>query len=382
MNRPKNFRVYFLLAALAIGGVVLLLREHRPSFLRPDLHLSAYVTSADGSITVVDLVKLKAVARIPVGPGLSGMREHPTRPEVFGVSTTGGYVWILDPRANHSTGEVTARIAVGPLPYALDFSPDGTHVYTTASGNNTLVAIDVKSRGVVGWAGTGREPVIARVTPDGKTVLVVNRQDGSLGIHDATTLALRGSVSVVAQPEDVAVLPDSSLAFVLSRSEQRISVVDLRRGVLVTHLELAGKPTDMLLKPDGGELYVISPEAHGLQAINTATHEVGDYMVLGSAPTRGVLSSDASLLYVSDTAAGRVTPVDIFNRRIVRDPGKGFPVPAGDSPTALRFDPAENLLLVVSQGSGDLAVIRVRTNFLLTMIPVGDHPQDLAVKLF
>ena len=382
MNGPKNFRLYFLLAALGIGGIVLLLREHRPSFLRPDLHLSAYVTTADGTVTVVDLVTLKAVARIGVGPGLSGMREHPTRPEIFGLSSTGGYVWILDPRANHFTGQVTARIAVGPLPYALDFSPEGNRIYTTASGNNTLLAIDVKSRAVVGRTMTGREPVLAHVTPDGKTVLVVNRRDGSLGIHDSTTLTLRGSVSVVPQPEDVAVLPDGSLAFVLSRSERHISVVDLRRGVLVTHLELAGKPTDMLLKPDGGELYVISPEAHGLQAINTWTHEVGDYMVLGSRPTRGVLSSDASLLYVSDTAGDRVTPVDIFNRRIIRDPGKGFPVPAGDSPTALCFDPAENLLLVVSQGSGDLAVIRVRTNFLLTMIPVGDHPQDLAVKLF
>jgi YVTN family beta-propeller protein len=133
---------------------------------------------------------------------------------------------------------------------------------------------------------------------------------------------------------------------------------------------------------------VISPEAHGLQVINTWTHEVGDYMVLGSAPTRGVLSNDAGLMYVSDTAAGRVTPVDILNRRIIREalsekhPEKGFPIPAGDSPVALRFDPNENLLLVVSQGSGDLAVIRVRTNFLLTMIPVGDHPQELAVKLF
>jgi YVTN family beta-propeller protein len=382
MNRPKNFRSYFLLAVLAISGLVLLLREHRPSFLRPDLHLCAYVTTADGNVTVVDLVKLKAVARIAVGPGLSGMREHPTRPEVFGVSSTGGYVWILDPRANHFTGQVTARIAVGPLPYALDFSPDGNRIYTTASGNNTLLAIDVKSRGVVGRAATGREPVLAHVTPDGKSVLVVNRRDGTLGIHDAATLVQRGTVSVVAQPEDIAVLPDSSLAFVLSRSERRISVVDLRRGVLVTHLELAGAPTDMLLKPDGGELYVISPEAHGLQAINTETHEVGDYMVLGSAPTRGVLSLDASLLYVSDTAADRVTPVDIFNRRIVRDPGKGFPIPAGDAPRALRFDPAENLLLVVSEGSGDLAVIRVRTNFLVTMIPLGSHPQDLAVKLF
>jgi YVTN family beta-propeller protein len=377
-----NFRAYFLVAALVIGGIVLLLREHRPSFLHPDLHLCAYVTTADGNVTVVDLVKLKAVARIAVGPGLSGMREHPTRPEIFGVSSTGGYVWILDPRANHFTGQVTARIAVGPLPYALDFSPDGNRIYTTASGNNTLLAIDVRSRAIIARAATGREPVLAHVTPDGKTILVVNRRDGTLGIHDAATLMQRGSVSVVAQPEDVAVLPDSSLAFVLSRSERRISVVDLGRGVLVTHLELAGAPTDMLLKPDGGELYVISPEAHGLQVINTETHEVGDYMVLGSAPTRAVLSADASLLYVSDTAAGRVTPVDIFNRRIVRDPGKGFPIPAGDAPGALRFDPAENLLLVVSEGSGDLAVIRVRTNFLLTMIPLGSHPQDLAVKLF
>jgi len=382
MSHPRNFRVYFALAALAVTGLVVLLREHRPSFLRPDLHLSAFVTTDDGNVTVVDLVKLKAVARIAVGPKLSGMREHPTRPEIFGVSTTGGYVWILDPRANHSTGQVVAHIAVGPLPYALDFSPDGNRLYTTASGNNTLVAVDVRTRAIVARAATGREPVLAHATPDGKTVLVVNRRDGSLGIHEATTLALRGSVAVVAQPEDVAVLPDSSLAFVLSHAERRISVVDLRRGVLVTHLELAGTPTDMLLKPDGGELYVISREAHGLQVINTETHEVGDYMVLGSAPTRGVLSADASLLYVSDTAAGRVTPVDIFNRRIVREPGKGFPVPAGDAPAALRFDPEENLLLVVSAGSGDLAVIRVRTNFLVTMIPVGNHPLDLAVKLY
>ncbi|HUC52628.1 MAG TPA: hypothetical protein VMR90_01185 [Candidatus Cybelea sp.] len=388
MSGPRNFRAYFLLTALAVSLVVVLLREHRPSFLRPDLHLSAYVTTADGNITVVDLVKLQAVARIAVGPGLSGMREHPTKPELYGVSTAGGYVWILDPRANHSTGQVTARIPVGPLPYALDFSPDGNRIYTTTSGNNTLLAIDLKSRAIVRSAATGREPVLAHATPDGQSVLVVNRRDGTLGIHDATTLEQRGSVAVVAQPEDVAVLPDSSLAFVMSRSERRISVVDLRRGVLVTHLELAGAPTDMLLKPDGGELYVISPEAHGLQVINTETHEVGDYMVLGSAPTRGVLSPGGRLLYVSDTAAGRVTPVDIANRRIIREallekhPETGFPIPAGNAPGALRFDPEENLLLVVSEGSGDLAVIRVRTNFLVTMIPVGNHPQDLAVKLY
>ena len=57
MNRPKNFRLYFLLAALPLAGLIVLLREHRPSFLRPGLRLYAYVTTADGGITVVDLVK-------------------------------------------------------------------------------------------------------------------------------------------------------------------------------------------------------------------------------------------------------------------------------------------------------------------------------------
>jgi len=43
------------------------------------------------------------------------------------------------------------------------------------------------------------------------------------------------------------------------------------------------------------------------------------------------------------------------------------------------------LLLVVSQASGDLSVIRVtsdRPSGLLTMVPVGDEPRELAVKLF
>jgi DNA-binding beta-propeller fold protein YncE len=201
-----------------------------------------------------------------------------------------------------------------------------------------------------------------------------------LGIHDAATLQEKARVPVVPNPEDVAVLPDNSVAFVLSRTQDRISVVDLRRGVLLTNLQLNGKPSQMILKPDGGELYVISPEAHGLQAINTWTHEVGDYVLLGSAPTDGVLLPDASGLFVSDRAADRIAPVDIVNRKVMR------PIPAGQSPGALAFDSNErpSLLLAVNQGSGDLAVVRISTDSpgLLTMIPVGDTPGEIVVKLF
>ncbi len=167
----------------------------------------------------------------------------------------------------------------------------------------------------------------------------------------------------------------------MSRSQNRLSVVDLRRAVLLANLQLAGRPTQMLMKPDGGELYVISPEAHVLEVINTWTHEVGDTMLLGSAPASAILTEDASEMYVADRAAGRVFPVDIFNRRV------GKPVNVGAAPNAMRFDLPQSvakptMLLVVNESSGDLAVLRLRTDSLITLIPVGNTPQRVAVKLF
>src|SRR2546422_11274960 len=97
---------------------------------------------------------------------------------------------------------------------------------------------------------------------------------------------------------------------------------------------------------------------------------------LGSAPSRGVLTADASLLYVAHAAAGRVMPVQIGIRQMLR------PIPVGERPGVSRLVPGEDLLLVVNEGSNDLAIVRVRTQSLLTMIPVGSHPRDLAVKLF
>lgn len=382
MSPLKYIRVYFVLLLLLISATIVILREHRPSFLRPNLHMYAYVSSSDGSLTVVDLAKLQPVAKILVGlpaqggTAISDLREHTTRDEIWGVSNSGNYVFVLDTPTNQIT-----RIPVGPSPYSLDFSPTGDRIYTTTAGSDQLVAIDTASRQVYGRAHTNPEPVQARVTPDAKNILVVNRRAAMLSIHDRRTLQLLNSIPVIPQPDEVAITPDSTLAFVMSRTQARLSVVDLVRAVLVTNLQLAGTPTQMLLKPDGGELYVISPGAHGLQAINTWTHEMGDTMLLGSAPASAILAPEASEMYVADRAAGRVMPLDILNRRT------GKPITVGASPSAMRFNPTDpsekpSMLLVVDESSSDLAVIRTRTDSLITLIPIANQPQRLAVKTF
>jgi hypothetical protein len=64
-----NFRLVFLLIVLAILAIREVVLELRPSFLRPGLHLFAYVgNTADGTVSAIDLIKLASVATVPVGP--------------------------------------------------------------------------------------------------------------------------------------------------------------------------------------------------------------------------------------------------------------------------------------------------------------------------
>ncbi len=342
-RRALNIRliiISLLLIGLAAREIAL---EQRPSFLRPGLKLCAYVANVgDGSISVVDLVTLRVRATVPVGATPASLRAHPTRAEIWGVSTDGGYVWVLDA----ATDRVVARISVGASPFSLDFSPDGRKAYVTAAGADALVAIDCASRQVVGRARTGKRPVIARVTPDAKNVVVVNRDDATLQFFDAASLVLRATIPVAAAPDDVVILQnsDSETAFVAASSgaadpesdTAHISVVDLRRNVLLTNLPLPGKPAGMFLKPDGGELYITVPEAHELAIVNTWTHELVESKLIGSTPTRGTFDETTLLLYVSDSAANGVVPVDVQYRTT------GIPVSVGQSPGALALDPCHS----------------------------------------
>lgn len=386
-----NLRLILLLVLLLLAAARQIGTEHRPSLLRPGLRLYAYVTNAgEGSVSVVDLVSLQTRATVAVGPSPSGIRAHPTRDEIWGVSTAGGFVWVIDARSD----QVVARIEVGGSPFAVDFSPDGKHAYVAASGSDAVVAIDCVRRAVIGRARVGRRPWIARVTPDGKMLVVPNRDDNTVTLLNAESLAHIGTVPVAPRPEQVVVLPDSSKAFISAaggengpppaeglppaggRATRQVSVVDLQRLGLIANLPLPATPADLVLVPEEGKLLVPSPESHGLTIIDTWRNEVEQFLLVGFAPSRGVITAGGDTLYLTDAEAGNVIPVQIRFRRAMR------PIPAGQRPGVCRMTPGEDLLLVVNEDSNALAVIRTRTLSLITMVSVGSRPTDLAVKVF
>jgi len=110
---------------------------------------------------------------------------------------------------------------------------------------------------------------------------------------------------------------------------------------------------------------------------------VGDYVVLGSAPTRAALLGDARHALYFRRSRGTITPLDMVTRRL----SPLSSVPVGQSPGALCFDPGEKpRLFSLSAKHPAISVLCAsssdRTPALLTMIPVGDRPREIAVKLF
>ena len=62
----------------------------------------------------------------------------------------------------------------------------------------------------------------------------------------------------------------------------------------------------------------------------------------------------------------------------------GVPPNVGSRPGVCELVPSGDLLLAVDEGSNDLAVIRIRQQdlVLITLVPVGNSPRDLAIKLY
>ena len=131
----------------------------------------------------------------------------------------------------------------------------------------------------------------------------------------------------------------------------------------------------MILKPDGGELYVTVPDLHEIEIIKTWTAEIAESMLVGLRRKAG-RSPPTRTRSIFRSRRRLVLPIAIGERHL------SLPITVGREPVTCRMDPSGEFLMVANPDSNDLAVIRLRTSSLLTMVPVGSHPTDIVSLLF
>ncbi|HKT25095.1 MAG TPA: hypothetical protein VJR04_10845 [Terriglobales bacterium] len=389
MHRRPTISSFFL---LIISALLTSCTQRLPDY-PPSYREYAYVTNGkSNSVSVLDTRNFRPLTTIPVGTNPTGVAINPKKNEVYVVNTGSSSLSVIGAEQNN----VVKTISLGKNPYFIDVAPDGTRAYVANSGSNTVSILDLGSRRVLRTIAVGNAPGVARVSPDGKVVVVAERLGNSISVIDAVRMVVRSSIAVCKQPTDVQILPDSSKAFIACSSSAQVAAISLNvpsksksdaPDRLLALLDVGTSPVQLALKPDGGEIFVSNFGADTISEIATNTNEVGGSYVIGAGPVRGLVSADNTILYVSNFKSDTVGIYSI-------DDGKALGwIQVGSRPDALALSPNQNFLFVVDTGAGDVSVIRTsvpqRSNVprerwfpTLTIMPVGEQPNAIAIKAF
>lgn len=176
----------------------------------------AYVSSsADDSITVIDLANGKTVATIATGDYPHGLRMSPDGKSIYVANVQDGTVSVI---STEMLSEA-ARINVGTAPVQVGFTPDGKRVYVSLRDVNKVAVIDTQSRTVTARIDVGRAPIQVHVTPDGRFVYVANQgtetePDDTVSVIDVASGTVVNTIQTGKGAHGVSVTNDGAFVFI------------------------------------------------------------------------------------------------------------------------------------------------------------------------
>ncbi|MBV8908107.1 MAG: hypothetical protein JOZ20_03830, partial [Sphingomonas sp.] len=130
----------------------------------------------------------------------------PSNDLVFVSNETGG-VTLVD----GATGRIEGKLATGPRPRGMAFSPDRRIFYVAASNANRIEAWDVRTRKLLRTYASGTDPERFAISPDGGTAFVANEDHSAVSFLDLKSGRIGREVPVGPEPEGVGVSPDGKL---------------------------------------------------------------------------------------------------------------------------------------------------------------------------
>jgi YVTN family beta-propeller protein len=170
-----------------------------------------------GSVSVIDVATDKVLRTIPVDGFPLGIAAAGGK--LFVTSERDGLVTVVDPEA----GAVLGKIETGTTPAYLKLSKDGSKLYCSNSGSDTVSEIDTTSLKVA------------------RTIL----------LRPAAFRGLPGST-----PLGMDLTPDGKRLFVAMADLNAVAVVDVAKGELEGYLPAGWYPTSVVVSQDGDRLLV------------------------------------------------------------------------------------------------------------------------------
>jgi phospholipase C len=344
--------------------------------------------AADFQAGASDKVYLARIAAAAAKP--AAVPAGTTRAWVPGI--VGGNVAAIDT----STYALSTAVTKGTTnPYGAAATPDGSEVWVTESGTNTVSVISTAGAAptIEATVVVGIYPHGIAITPDGKTAYVANTgpntgRGGSqtVSVIDVAGRSVRGTVDVGEAPMVVTVSPDGSQVFVTCADG--LYVIDASRGRARRVTHNLRNPHGVSVTPDGKHAYVTDTERDQVLVLSTSRMHAVGRIAVGRSPWNTAFTPEGARAYVTNANDNTVSVIDTAAQRVTSTIGLGSGTTTdsvtsfkqlNQIPTAISLSP-DGKIWVACNTSSSLVVIDPSSNSVLQSIDlgIGDEPTGIA----
>ncbi len=183
-----------------------------------------------------------------------------------------------------------------------------------------------------------------------------------------------GAIPIGGNPTGVALDPTSGELYVTSLSAGTITIVNATDDAVVSTIDDAsGMPSSDVYDPANRELLVVEGTQDRVTPIDVGNGSQEPQISVGNDPYDILYDPANGLLYVTNDGSGNVS---VINGSTDRSAGAGIPV--GSSPIGLAVDPASDTIFVANEGSGTISVIDGSNDTVVANVTLGGQPYALA----
>ncbi len=239
--------------------------------------------SAGNTLTVIDLVAMRALATIDLGDyhRPHGIQYFPDGKRVAVTAEAEQAVIIVDVESRTVT---TAVKTAQEISHMLVLSPDASRIYVSSIVSGTVTVVDVAAGTVVGTVATGAGAEGLDISPDGTEVWVGNRADDTLSILDTESLAITATIPCPGFPIRVKFTVDGKHVLVSNATAGAVAVFDAAGRNEIQRIDVPAVPVGILAEPSGRYAFVASTSADTITVLDLATWTVFGRVTAGKEP--------------------------------------------------------------------------------------------------
>ncbi len=220
-----------------------------------------------------------------------------------------------------------ATIATSTAPFAITISADGTSVYITNNGGNTVSQYSRNtSTGLLtalspATVATGSGPVGITISADGTSVYITNQTSNNISQYSRNTstglLAALGTPTIATgiNPYGITISSDGTFVYAVNGGSSTISQYSRNPGTglltTVGTIATGSNPIAITISVDGISVYAVNQTSNSVSQYsrNTSTGVLTSLgtIAAGTTPDAITISTDGTRVYVANDASNTIT---------------------------------------------------------------------------